>query len=380
MSKPLLFFLALFVFISFPPKTFATENPLAVPNNKFGIHILFTDELREASKLINSNSGDWGYVTIPIQAGDRNILKWQKFMDECKKLHVIPIIRLASEGDYFNTKVWRKPNAFDIVDFANFLNSLDWPIKNRYVIVFNEVNRADEWGGEVSPNEYADLLNFAIQNFKTRSSDFFIISAGLDNAAANTNNSLDEYTYLGQMYASFPEVLSELDGMASHSYPNPAFSQPPSIKTSHSITSFSFEQSFVKNLTGKTLPIFITETGWSKNKVAEENIAAYFTQSFNTVWNNENIVAVAPFLLSANTPPFDQFSLLNIDYSPTRQYLAIAQMPKTKGDPILVKKVLGETLNPTKIPTKQFRAITEKNLTIEVNDAIKTLLKWLINR
>src|SRR5688572_16737141 len=109
----------------------AIVNPLEQPNNKIGIHILFHDELEEAAKLVNANGGDWGYVTIPIQSGDKDILKWQKFMDECRRLHLIPLVRLATEGDYYNTKVWRKPDEEDILDFANFLNSLYWPTKNR---------------------------------------------------------------------------------------------------------------------------------------------------------------------------------------------------------------------------------------------------------
>src|SRR5258708_167695 len=139
----------------------AAENPLAVANNKVGIHILDPSEVSAAAQLVNHN-GDWGYVTIPIQSGDENPVKWQKFMNDCKNYHLIPIIRLATQGDYFNTQVWRTPNEYDIVDFAIFLNSLDWPTKNRYVIVYNEVNRADEWGGNVDPSAYAHLLSFAV--------------------------------------------------------------------------------------------------------------------------------------------------------------------------------------------------------------------------
>ena len=45
-------------------------------------------------------------------------------MDESKKLHIIPILRLATEGDYFDKISWRKPKYEDILDFANFLDSL----------------------------------------------------------------------------------------------------------------------------------------------------------------------------------------------------------------------------------------------------------------
>src|SRR3989344_4058519 len=123
------------VFLFYPNAAFAVYDPISVPNNKFGIHILYPSEISKASELVNSSNGDWGYITVPIQAGDKDLLKWQKFMDDSKSLHLIPIIRLATEGDYFNTKVWRKPNLSDVLDFSNFLSSLNWPTKNRYIIV-----------------------------------------------------------------------------------------------------------------------------------------------------------------------------------------------------------------------------------------------------
>ena len=112
------------VFFSNIKQVLAVYDPLSVPNNKIGIHILFLDEINQAKELANSNGGDWGYVTVPIQAGDKDIIKWQYFMDEAKKHHVIPILRIATEGDYFKTTTWSKPEDTDIVDFANFLNSL----------------------------------------------------------------------------------------------------------------------------------------------------------------------------------------------------------------------------------------------------------------
>src|SRR5690348_9442311 len=193
----LLFFVVFFTLVK--PAS-AALNPLAVPNNKIGIHILNTSELPEAAKLVDSSGGDWGYVTIPIQSGDENLAKWQKFMNDCKRYHIIPIIRLATEDDFFDTQVWRTPNENDIVNFANFLNSLDWPTRNRYIIVFNEVNRADEWGGSADPAKYASLLSFAVTVFKSNSPNFFIVSAGLDNAAPDQGNIyINEYNYLVRM-------------------------------------------------------------------------------------------------------------------------------------------------------------------------------------
>ncbi|HEX7041697.1 MAG TPA: hypothetical protein VF189_00450, partial [Patescibacteria group bacterium] len=276
--------LSVFLFATFliaVRPAFAIEDPFSHPNNKIGVHILFPSELSNAAKLINSNGGDWGYVTIPIQSGDKNLKKWQDFMDNCRKLHITPIIRLATEGDYFNTTVWRKPNLADILDFANFLSSLDWPTKNHYVIVYNEVNRGDEWGGIPDPSEYAQYLSYAVTVFKEKSPDFFIISAGLDNAAPNASIFMNEYDFLTQMNFAVPGIFNQIDGIGSHSYPNPGFSQSPNVVSRMSTSSFVFEKSLIDRMSSKSLPIFITETGWDQTAVGTQKAAQYFLQALN---------------------------------------------------------------------------------------------------
>src|SRR3990170_4327364 len=126
----ILFLFAVLLNTLFSSSAEAIYDPLSLKNNKFGIHILFPEELSEASVLVNSTGGDWGYVTIPIKASDKDLVKWQTFMDNSARFHLIPLIRLATEGDYFNNSSWSKPTEYDVLDFANFLNSLSWPTKN----------------------------------------------------------------------------------------------------------------------------------------------------------------------------------------------------------------------------------------------------------
>lgn len=365
----------------FATNVHAIENPLSVPNNKFGVHILFTSELDEAARLINSSGGDWGYVTIPIQAGDRDLEKWQKFMSEAAEKHIIPIIRLASENYYFDTKVWRKPNYNDILDFANFLNSLNWPVKNRYITVFNEVNRGDEWGGSPNPKEYAEILNYSTQVFKSLNPDFFIISAGLDNAAPNIENKfMNQYRFISQMDTAVPGIFSQIDGLGSHSYPNPGFSQPPTVINDKSISSFKFENDLVFELSGKKLPIFITETGWSTEKVSQDKIASYFVSAFESVWSDNNIVAVTPFLLQAGTGPFLQFSLLDENGGYNDISESIQKISKIKGEP-LVNNQNSSFLSPntTNLPLKTFpEKIQYEPTSAEETHAATFFLKWLL--
>jgi len=357
----------------------ALEDPLSKPNNKIGIHILFDSELSDAAKLVNANGGDWGYVLIPLQAGDRDLVKWQKFLDEAGQKHLIPIIRLATEGDYFNTHVWRRPREEDILDFANFLNSLTWPTKNRYVIIFNEVNRGDEWGGAADPSEYAKLLSYAVTVFKTINQDFFVISSGMDNAAPNqAPEYINQYSFFAQMNTAVPGIFNQVDGFSSHSYPNPGFSQPPTINTSKSISSFQHERTLIRQMSSKRLPIFITETGWTNETVSEEARAKYYNQAFKGAWADSDIVTVIPFILKASGP-FAKFSFLKEDGTETKQYESIKSMTKTKGLPTLVKRVLAaQTVKEPSI-TKEFKVQKEKqNAGVSASKAFQAVFGWVM--
>lgn len=380
MKKLTIIFLIFLFFITVSSAN-AVYDPISKPNNKVGIHILSTDEVFQAKDLVNAKNGDWGYVTIPIQTSDKNILKWQTFMDDCRELHLIPILRLATNGDYFDTKVWEKPKSEDVLDFANFLNSLDWPTKNRYIIIFNEVNRSNEWGGSTSPSEYAQILNYAVDTFKSRNSDFFIISAGLDNAAPNDPpNYINQYDFLSEMNQNIPGIFSKVDGLSSHSYPNPGFSQPPYVNTTKSIYSFEYENNLINSFANKSLPIFITETGWSSDLISKDRIASYFTQAYSQVWNSENIIAVTPFLLRAGAGSFAQFSFLDESGNKNPDYKAIENMDKIKGQPTLSPKTKKETIIQKALPIRRFLyAIETKNSFLRSIQPTKKIFKWLLN-
>jgi len=379
MKKVIIGFFLLLLTSLFTKAAFAIENPLERANNKIGVHILFPAEIVDAAKLVNANGGDWGYVTIPIQAGDKDLQKWQDFMNQAAKLHIIPLIRLATEGDYFNTQVWRKPDYADVLDFANFLNSLEWPTKNRYIIVFNEVNRGNEWGGKPNPTEYANILSYAVTAFKSKNQDFFIISSGMDNAAANSSTAMNEYAYFQQMSIVVPGIFNQIDGIASHSYPNPGFSVPPWISTSESIASFRFEKSLTDNLSTKQLPVFITETGWSRDALSDSSIAEYFKNALTSTWQDESIVAITPFLLKAGAGQFHEFSFMNNDGSANDIFKAIQSFPKVKGRPHIIPIVLAASTENTKsLPVKSFSREEDKAIPIVVSNSIKSALKWFL--
>lgn len=345
----------------------ATVDPLASPNNKFGIHMISptNDESLPAATLVNSNGGDWGYITILIESKNRDHNKWQAFFDDLRRKHLIPIIRLATEPE---KDYWKKPYDGEEAAWADFLDSLDWPTKNRYILVYNEPNQGQEWGGTVDPKSYARILDKTITALKNKNSDFFILNAGFDaSAPQKTPKYMDEVTFLTQMEEEVPGILNRLDGWSSHSYPNPGYVGSPDATGRISVRTWIWEIALLRKFgVTKTLPIFITETGWKhaeglnfdKSLPSAEKIGEYYESAFTGAWNSNQIVAISPFLLNYQEAPFDHFSFKkitdekqnikilgtstenNLTYDPNYHscYGSLMDISKTTGKPIQENK------------------------------------------
>jgi len=317
----------IFLLFLFHSPIHAVYDPLSVPNNKYGIHVAELMDLPDAAALVNSNNGDWGYITLVIQDGDKNTGKWQEVFNTMRRLHLIPIIRLAThpEGDS-----WKIPQTEDAKRWVNFLDALNWPTENRYIILFNEPNHRKEWGNTINPEEYADIALFYAKALKEKSQDFFILPAGLDMSAISDGDALEGSHYVERMYKAQPELLSIIDGWTSHSYPNPGFSSSPYATGKGTIASFQWELKFLKDLgVTKNFPVFITETGWIQ-RATGNNLAL----AASGVWTDSRIAAITPFLLNYQGSPFDNFSwkkLNSREFHP--QYSLYQKITKIKGEP-----------------------------------------------
>ncbi|MEK7559645.1 MAG: hypothetical protein AAB521_05045 [Patescibacteria group bacterium] len=332
-------FISFFVlFILSANSAFAASDPTSVPNNKFGINILSPEaEIEDANALVNTN-GDWGYVVITITKNERSIERWQNFLNQANKYHLIPIVRLATEFDSENG-YWKRPSENDAKDWAEFLSKLYFPTKNRYIQVYNEVNRDSEWGGSVDPASYTSELDRTIDALKSKSNDFFILNAPLDLALQNSKSSMEASEFFKAMDTSTESgIFKRLDGWASHSYPNPNFSSSPRKLGKIGIRGYDWELSEISPyVQDKKLPVFITETGWQRieNGLSEDQISEYYKEAFGTIWNDERIAAVAPFVLGYPEPLFNQFSFkINSGEKSYYKYFdTIRDLPKVKGAP-----------------------------------------------
>jgi hypothetical protein len=318
MKKLLVFLLTLVLFINSTTYAFAVVDPTSVPNNKFGIHIFSEKDLQDASNLVNSTGGDWGYVTIVITEGERDHDRWQKVFDQMRHLHLIPIVRLATKA---NGASWDAPSEAEINNWVAFLNSLNWVIENRYVVINNEPNHAQEWGGRVDPAGYASYLKEMAQKLKAASSDFFVLPAGLDPSSTNTKETMTENRFLTQMKTAVPDVFNFIDGWTSHAYPNTG------------VDVYNHELSLIQ----VTLPVFVTETGWQTTKYSESQISSNLTDAFTNIWNDPRIVAVTPFILDYTTSPFASYSWKKTDGSFYAFYNTVQSLAKIKGQPVQIE-------------------------------------------
>ena len=333
--RSLFLFYILYSIFNIPVNAFDSSRP----NNKFGIHLATPskEELESAAKLVNTRGGSWGYVTVVIQDNDRNKIKWQEAFDRMRELRLIPIVRLATSpvGGY-----WAKPTVKEIENWVTFLNSLRWVTKDRYIVLFNEPNHSHEWGGELNPEEYARVSYEYAKSLKSSNPDYFVMLAGLDLAAASNGADLDAYNYVLRMYQEKKELKEVVDGLSSHSYPNPGFRGSPYDSGRTSVRGYEWELEILNELgVTKELPVFITETGWTHNGADTDAIAGYFRTAFETWQLDDRVQAVTPFILSYQGEPFTKFSWQKLNSEEFyNHYYEVEAMPKVMGNPIQIQK------------------------------------------
>ncbi len=295
---------------------------LAVEAEVLGIHVLSPHDHDYAIKLLKteSNQEKWHYVTIPLSLNDLDKKdEWVQFFQKCKRNKLIPIVRLTTK---YENGSWKRPSRKEIVALFEFLNQLPWPTDRRYVIAFNEVNHAKEWGGQVDSLSYTQTLEFVANWAHTEVADYKVLPAAMDLAAPNSRETTEAFSYLTQMLNANPWIFDHVDYWNSHSYPNPAFSARPTNTGKNSIRGFEYELNFIKNKTGKEFRVFITETGWVDNRSTRPWLNNYYLYALQHVWSDSRVKGVTPFLLRGSPGPFESFSFFDDGGNPTAMFNA----------------------------------------------------------
>jgi hypothetical protein len=304
MARALLGLAILFVALgarAAPPR--AAESSLPPPN-RVGVHMLLSEgwaPWRLASwgdhvDLAAQAVGPGGYVLQVLSDGNRDLARWQAFMAGARRNGLRPVVRLATRYDK-KQHFWRAPlpdrTRFSYhrvaADYAQFLEQLQWPPGERVVIVGNEPNRGDEWGGRVDPAAYARFLRDVAAAL--RPLGYTVLNGALDQYCPNTNGAkidgvryMDAESFLDGMVAAEPSFHEWIDGWASHAYPQGPFSAPPgeqSFKVDYlngaenprrleppagtynrGINGYLFDLAKLRSYGARDLPVWVTETGW----------------------------------------------------------------------------------------------------------------------
>lgn len=332
------FFLIILLLLFFSSSTIlAASDPRDNPNNKVGVGVLSPEaDLKDAASMVNGGGGEWGWILIVIEKDEKNLDRWQNVFNQLSKYKLIPIVRIATNVDSDGN--WQRPTDEDAHAWADFFAKLYWPTKNRYIQVYNEVNRSTEWGGSVDPFGYATELDKTISELKSKSDDFFVLNAPLDLALPSGKDSLEASEFFRKMEEGRPGIFKRLDGWASHSYPNPAFSASPYKSGRTGIDGYKWELSDVgRYLNSEDMPVFITETGWDQSAVSEDQVAKNYEIAFKEIWSDRRVAAVTPFVFSYSSGLFNSFSFKstapNAEQKYYAQYEKIKSLPKVKGEP-----------------------------------------------
>ena len=243
--------------------------------------------------------GRGGYVVELIRADDLDVVKWQQFLDDAARLELRPILRLATWQDRAAGHWVAPPTDKDGQGYreiaerwARFLGALRFD-GTLYVVVGNETNRGDEWGGNPNPAEYARyLLDVSDALRQLKSNNLKILNGALDQYAPDTGGeavngfrAIDAASYLEGMQAADPRVWDAIDIWAAHAYPLGPFSAHPGRQqfqvddalaggprtrqppfpglVNRGVNSYRWELFQLAGLGMKRpLRVFVTETGW----------------------------------------------------------------------------------------------------------------------
>lgn len=356
-----------------------------MPLNKLGIHLLLDDgrnawpidlwpeHLAFARDLV----GEWGYVTELVRLDDLDPTRWQVLFDLCAQYHLRPILRLATTFDK-EKGMWLAPQAdqdgsYTAVAgrYSHFVASLRWPATPHYVIVGNEPNHGEEWGGKADPLAYARFLLDTSRALHQADPDAQVLNAPLDPFTPNTNGQpfvngmiyMDAESFMDGMRAAQPDVFAAVDVWASHPYPlgpltegpwqqqfkidlindahNPNHVEPPPGTFNRGVNGYEWELFKLKSYGIDHLQVMVTETGWrhseSADPTATDNgrplpdvltVAQFVDMAFNgnrgnyahwpdsgwAPWQDDaRVIAVTPFALDGAPKEWGHTNWLQLD-------------------------------------------------------------------
>ncbi|GEM_PF-2223283 len=266
--------------------SFEPQPTRAAAPNKVGVNLAgFYDTayLRATARAV----GEWGYVgvlTSPDQA-----FRLQQLLDDCASLHLIPLLRISVTGGQDDR--WEKPQLRDALFWVNVFNTLNWHDLPRLLVVNNEVNLDQEWGGKANPAEYADWLSLFARTIRATASPpgayKIMMSALTLGASDESGQTIHPATFVKGMKAAIPDIFNQVDGTAINIYTLRPYTD------NRRWNYLGYREQL--DLMGRDVPVYIMEEGLDPHfPYTDQDLADQVRIGWPTWQNDPLVVTVMP--------------------------------------------------------------------------------------
>ncbi|CAN5643197.1 hypothetical protein BH23CHL2_BH23CHL2_19480 [soil metagenome] len=165
---------------------------------------------------------------------------------------------------------WARPTGSDhtsppanLDDFADFVTDFVDHFRGRvqFIQIWNEPNLAAEWGGEIDPEGYAELLRVAATAARQADPNVVILSAPLAMTTENSDRAMDDLSYWRALYKAGAEP--HFDIMSANAYGlDQKYDAAPDARTLNIRRIELIRQIAVEHGDGDK-PIWLNEYGWN---------------------------------------------------------------------------------------------------------------------
>lgn len=293
---------------------------------------------------------------------------WAKF-DEIVDLAEQNGIRIIARLDH--TPEWARPTGSDpatppadVEDFGNFVFEFVSRYRGRidFIQIWNEPNLAREWGGEIDPEGYVNLLKAASTRARQANPNIVVLSAPLAMTTENSARAQDELTYWQALYdlgvSEWFDIMSaNVYGLDDH------FAAEPDVSTLNIRRVELLRELAVRNGDQDTA-IWFNEFGWNAAPAdlpADELIWSRVDERLQADWTADSIEHAASeweWFGVANIWYFRQvgnigperadyyFRMVDLEFTPRDVYGTVKNLSKSMG--VAGSGFVGELASPVR--------------------------------
>jgi polysaccharide biosynthesis protein PslG len=270
---------------------------------------------------------------------------WQKY-DEIVDLAESYGLRIIARLDH--TPPWARPDGSDyhsppsdVRSYGRFVEAFVERYSGRiqHIQIWNEPNLAREWGGEIDPDGYAELLEEAYQRANAADPDVVVLSAPMAMTNETSDRAIPEFDYWEALYEVGANEF--FDVLTATGY---GIDQPPDDPPSRDVINLRRIE-LLRDLMAEhgdtSTPIWLTEYGWNASpdsipaeerqwgSVSDREQAEWTTAGVKYMdenWDWFGVSSIWYFRQVGLIPPDSAeyyFAMVDLEFTPRPVYLSV---------------------------------------------------------